>query len=429
MDYIELKEGEIVLLETPRVIWINNNLDLNEHFDRLVLTNLRIYGRYKKKNGLFKDASIETAECWLSDIKDLGDKLYIERKWDYNYFQWILEIYTKYGSNQFVFGESSKIITSLWLKEIYKSVLGIEPPIESSDKSLPEGISKMKSGFQNIRDSVFGSINEKIERTISFESNNKKTDNIGNQNIHKQNNKDEINEISELKGKKYCSNCGTMLNSDSKFCHVCGSKVGNIKQDNIEIENDSKVETGKYQNRKQEYAGTVLKCPNCGNIVNTLDAICSACGMHLSGKKSSDSVQLFMKRLMEIENDSTVENKGILSFIGKEEREEQAKSDACRKKVTLINSFPLPNSVSEIYDFMMLAMANIDIRLSKDTWLNRLSKNAPGDAEKDERAVSNAWVNKMQQVYQKAKTLFPNDPVFTEIDNMYQQKMQELKFI
>ena len=29
-----------------------------------------------------------------------------------------------------------------------------------------------------------------------------------------------------------------------------------------------------------------MNCPNCGNTVNFSDALCEACGFHLSGKKA-----------------------------------------------------------------------------------------------------------------------------------------------
>ena len=50
-----------------------------------------------------------------------------------------------------------------------------------------------------------------------------------------------------------------------------------------------------------------------------------------------------------------------------------------------------------------------------------------GSAPSTEKDISDAWVAKMQQVYQKAAMSFPNDPVFAQIRNLYEGKMAELK--
>lgn len=428
MDYIELKKDEVILLEAAYVTWINNNLKLRKRFDMITLTNLRVHGRYKKSKGIFKDSSVEIVEFWLSDIKMLDGKLSVQRKWDYNFFAWILEIYTKHGVNQFLFSESSKTTTAIWISEIYKTVLGVEPPDDDYEVPLSEGLSKVKAGIKGITSSALGSVAGKEVKTEYQKCEEEECGLMETIATSKTVHENSTEMPPKLKANRFCSNCGTRLNEGSKFCHFCGAEVGSVKIEKAEMHTFNKPEAGKNETRRQEYAGTVLKCPNCGNVINSMDAVCSACGMHLSDRKVSDSVQLLSERLMEIENNSTVINKGgILGLIGHEEREEQAKADACRKKVTLINSFPLPNNVSEIYDFMMLAIANIDTHLSNNTIMNNLLKNAPGDPEKDERSVSNAWVKKMQQVYQKAQVLFPNDAAFTEIQNMYQQKMRELK--
>lgn len=43
-----------------------------------------------------------------------------------------------------------------------------------------------------------------------------------------------------------------------------------------------------------------------------------------------------------------------------------------------------------------------------------------------EKQISDAWVVKMQQLYKKAKRLFPNDEAFLQIQDIYFSKMKEL---
>ena len=91
----------------------------------------------------------------------------------------------------------------------------------------------------------------------------------------------------------------------------------------------------------------------------------------------------------------------------------------------MIKSFPIPNTIEEISEFMFLAVGNIDVNLSKNTFFN----NSPGGRQQGgaPREISDAWVAKMQQVYAKAERTFPNDPAFTQIRDLYLSKMKELK--
>lgn len=99
------------------------------------------------------------------------------------------------------------------------------------------------------------------------------------------------------------------------------------------------------------------------------------------------------------------------------------------KKLTLIRNFPIPNTIDDIIEFMLLAMANIDVKLSKKTAMNKYydSFSSVESAYTIGRTISNAWVSKMEQCYKKAEITFPNEPAFQKIKRMYLEKMKELK--
>lgn len=78
---------------------------------------------------------------------------------------------------------------------------------------------------------------------------------------------------------------------------------------------------------------------------------------------------------------------------------------------------------------MLLAIANIDIALSKNTMANRSQRKMKGYLNVNitmPRTISDAWVAKMQQAYQKAAS-FPNESAFAYIRQLYVDKMTELK--
>ena len=107
----------------------------------------------------------------------------------------------------------------------------------------------------------------------------------------------------------------------------------------------------------------------------------------------------------------------------------QAANPADTQKLSLIRSFPIPNTVADIQEFMLLAVANIDVKLSKNSaggkmtnWMNSGNVNLTM-----QKTISDAWVAKMQQSYQKAEMLFANEAIFVNIQKIYFDKMKELK--
>lgn len=176
--------------------------------------------------------------------------------------------------------------------------------------------------------------------------------------------------------------------------------------------------------RQQEYVGKVYKCPNCGSVVGAMDAICSSCGFYLTDRNVGTSVQRFQEQLGEIENKRYDKHSGgykrslkEVIGIGEDEREYDLIRKILQEKIALIKIFPVPNTVDQIVEFILLAVANIDVNESKRTIWNKKGKSD---------SISEAWIAKMQQVYQKAKMLFPNDPMFGNIQDLYFKKMQEL---
>lgn len=205
----------------------------------------------------------------------------------------------------------------------------------------------------------------------------------------------------------FCQNCGKELLAGAKFCSECGTPAGGVQP----ISNSQ---------RQQEYAGKILKCPNCGSPIDGLTAICSSCGFHITNRTVSISVQEFQKELMEIEKSrkNSTANKILGLWGGKIE------DNADIQKISLIRNYPIPNTVEEISEFIYLAAANINVNLSKKSYYN----NRNTDIYTAERNLSNAWVGKMEQLYHKAEASFPNDPAFERIREVYYAKMKELKF-
>lgn len=232
-----------------------------------------------------------------------------------------------------------------------------------------------------------------------------------------------------------CVNCGADIGEDFSICPYCGTRVqiiNEIKRDgqSISASHESSVshETNGFERdftrnpekRRQEYAGYILKCPNCGAKVSQTTAICPECGHHITGQAAVFSVQEFSRELMALEKNRKAPGIGqLLGF---------AADPVDLQKLTLIRSFPIPNTIADIQEFMLLAIANIDDSLSRNTEKKRMQSDlkAAETIFTIPRTISDAWVAKMEQAYQKAAFSFHDDPAYCIIERLYFEKMKDL---
>lgn len=171
----------------------------------------------------------------------------------------------------------------------------------------------------------------------------------------------------------FCVNCGQELVEGAKFCANCGKSVeGNSSN----------------SQRKTTYDGEIHKCPNCGEVLGAFISVCPSCGYELRGVKASNSVREFAARLADMQNDA--------------------------QKIVVIQSFPIPNNKEDILEFMILASTCFDSK-----------ENLTGSGVKKD--ISDAWLAKVEQSYQKAKLLFFNDADFSKIQKVYEQTYNKVK--
>ena len=159
----------------------------------------------------------------------------------------------------------------------------------------------------------------------------------------------------------YCSNCGHIISNEAKFCENCGKPVS--------IRN-----TGE-STRRVEYAGKMIKCPSCGEALKAFMPVCPACGYELRGTSASDAMERFSLKLENADNNE--------------------------EKAEIINSFPVPNTREDIWEFLIMAIANIN-------------------AEPDDK-IFFAWQSKIEQTYQKAMLVFTDRKELSQIQEKYDQ--------
>lgn len=196
----------------------------------------------------------------------------------------------------------------------------------------------------------------------------------------------------------FCSNCGNQLADNAKFCFECGAKIG------------TKTVHEETQ-RKTVYDGEIHKCPNCGDILDAYESVCESCGYERRGVKAVSSVRELARKLQEIE-----EQRPVLSVHQKQmEANARILPKTDQRKIELIKNFPIPNTKEDMYEFLVLAVSNIDVRTY-----------SLGGGSYIQKSISNAWYAKLEQAYTKAKFAFGKHSDFEEISTIYQKKHEEI---
>ena len=211
----------------------------------------------------------------------------------------------------------------------------------------------------------------------------------------------------------FCSNCGAKLIDNVKFCLECGEPNPFFNN------NDAQ--------RKTVFDGEVHKCPSCGEIINSLTAVCPSCGFEFSGKQISASLEKFINEVNTCEQVIFNSQKSVTGW--------QAWSKSKRFWWVVLNiSFMCIPLV--LYWVLPLIMINSTPRLTKEEQrLTSIIENFsfPNDRESILTALLFAkekidfiskekvdrksaywmrlWCAKAEQLKQKADFFFPNDSI------------------
>lgn len=201
-----------------------------------------------------------------------------------------------------------------------------------------------------------------------------------------------------------------------------------IDLDEFEMVLDARlVELEKAEKAKKEAAapksskyGDVRKCPVCGAMVPALTATCPECGYEFSGVDANLSSQKLADKLITAEKECEIEKQKELekfkpSAWSSEEKarevriekgrlEDKYKKIAQERKKTIIETFPIPNTKSDLFEFITALLPKI------------------GD-----RQLGKAYRAKVEECILKANTLFPNDSTFAKITNQAQLDIKKHK--
>lgn len=202
----------------------------------------------------------------------------------------------------------------------------------------------------------------------------------------------------------FCINCGQELAKGSKFCANCGKAVTG--------ENTT-------SQRKTVYEGNLHKCPNCGEVLNSFVTNCPTCGHEIRDTQGVSSVRQLAMKLEQLEA-KRPQKKGTNIFVQTFGGGVQLQS-IDEQKIDLIRNFSIPNTKEDVLEFIVLAAANIDLKVyGLDSGRYQMLDPA-------RRELSDAWLSKLEQADQKAEIMFGQTQEYISMRNVYEKKMNAIK--
>lgn len=136
----------------------------------------------------------------------------------------------------------------------------------------------------------------------------------------------------------------------------------------VELQKEKKEKEARYT-LKSNKVGDVRKCPACGALVPAMAVSCAECGFEFTGLEASSSVQTLSKEISRIKKTSKWD-------------------DEDDEIEVLIKNFPVPNAKHDLFDLIIFLKQHIEDEI---------------------------YAQKMQECLDRAKYLFPSDPLFAKV--------------
>lgn len=189
----------------------------------------------------------------------------------------------------------------------------------------------------------------------------------------------------------YCPNCGTKLVDGDIFCGNWGKRIEAAAAPCEPIFSQAPTEERESPTKETKPKSGITRCPACGEIVDKNAVICPSCGFGIRDV-ADGSIALLSQKLDLIESKRPQKRK-------KDENDTISATD--ERKISLIRSWPIPNSKDDLIEFAAMASGNCIA-----------SPKLGNDRIAAEDALADAWRSKFDQAYAKAEHLFGDSDEF-----------------
>ena len=166
------------------------------------------------------------------------------------------------------------------------------------------------------------------------------------------------------------------------------------------------------QLEQERIAEAAHKCPRCGEPLKGFSAVCPLCGYEIRNATTASAIKELTEEINRLnQRRNTVADALAAKISGRHT------NPTDEKIASLIQNFVVPNSKEDIFEFMILAAGYMDANF------------LAGKQKVSEVAdiVIKAWASKFDQTFQKAWLSFGQDEDFIKIQELHDQKIQEIK--
>lgn len=194
----------------------------------------------------------------------------------------------------------------------------------------------------------------------------------------------------------YCPNCGTKLVDGDVFCGNCGKRIETAAAPCEPVFSQAPAEESESPSKETKPKSVITHCPACGEIVDKNAVICPSCGYGIRDV-ADGSIALLSQKLDLIESKRPQKRK-------KDENDTISATD--ERKISLIRSWPIPNSKDDLIEFAAMASGNC------------IAPPKVNEKRTAEDALAEAWRSKFDQAYAKAERLFGNSEDFALLKDL-----------
>lgn len=189
----------------------------------------------------------------------------------------------------------------------------------------------------------------------------------------------------------------------------------------VELQKAEKAKAEASAPKSTKY-GDVRKCPACGSMIPALAGVCPECGYEFSGIDANLSSKKLADGLIAIDKECEVEMQNEFDKFkpnswSSEEREGEIQRERIRlkakykslkrqRKKTLIETFPIPNTKSDLFEFI----SSLQARMSGSL-------------------LAPAYRRKVKECLTKAKALYPTDPIFLKLVADVEEKLKKRRIL